>query len=68
MQDQKLLLVNIYAPNKTSGQIPFDQIKNELDKVNVADDRRIIIGGHLNVILDPELDGFDGKPKLKESA
>ena len=28
----------------------------------------IIIGGDFNVILDPDLDGFGGKPKLKQSA
>ena len=32
------------------------------------DDCKIIIGGDFNVILDPDLDGFGGKPKLKQSA
>ncbi|KAL9988158.1 hypothetical protein ACROYT_G002566 [Oculina patagonica] len=69
VQDQKFLLVNIYAPNKTSEQTHFfDKIKEELDNIDIDDDCRIIIGGDFNVILDPNLDGCGGKPKLKESA
>ena len=34
----------------------------------IDDDCRIIVGGDFNVILNPDLDGFAGKPKLKESA
>lgn len=68
VQDQKFLFVNIYAPNKLSEQtLFFDQIKDELDNSGIDDDCRIIIGGDFNVILDPDLDGFGGKPKLKES-
>ena len=68
VQDQKFLLVNIYAPNKTSEQTYyFDKIKEELDNIDIDDDCRIIIGGDFNVILDPDLDGWGGKPKLKES-
>ena len=69
VQDQKFLFVNIYAPNKLSEQtLFFGQIKDELDNSGIDDDCRIIIGGDFNVILDPDLDGFGGKPKLKESA
>ena len=69
VQDQKFLFVNIYAPDKTSEQTLFsDQIKDELNNSGIDDDCRIIIGGDFNVILDPDLDGFGGKPKLKESA
>lgn len=39
-----------------------------MDKSDIDDDCRMIIGGDFNVILDPDLDGFGGKPKLKESA
>ena len=58
MQDQKFLFVNIYAPNKMSEQTLFCD----------NDSCKIIIGGDSNVILDPDLDGFGGKPKLKQSA
>ena len=43
----------------------FDQIKDELDNSGIDDDCRIIVGGDFNVILDPDLDGFGGKPKLR---
>ena len=39
-----------------------------MDKSGIDDYCRIIIGGELNAVLDPDLDGFGGKPKLKESA
>lgn len=69
VQDQKFIFLNIYAPNKTDEQILFfDHIKDELDKTCIDEDCRIIIGGDFNVILDPDLDGQGGKPKLKESA
>ena len=68
VQGQKFVLVNIYAPNKTSEQISFfEQIKDELDKIDFEDHCRLIIGGDFNVILNPDLDGFGGQPKLKES-
>ena len=38
-----------------------------MDNIDIDDDCRIIIGGDFNVILDPDLDGWGGKPKLKES-
>ena len=53
--------------NNNNNNLFFDQIKDELDNSGIDDDCRIIIGGELNVILDPDLDGFGGKPKLKES-
>ena len=38
VQDQKFLLVNIYAPNKTSEQTYFfDKIKEELDNIDIDD-------------------------------
>ena len=68
VQEQPFVFVNIYAPNKTSEQcIFFQEIQTELDSLNIEADCDIIIGGDFNVILDPELDGLGGKPKLKES-
>ena len=49
-------------------KLSFDQIRDELDNSGIDDDCKIIMGGDFNVILDPDLDGFGGKPKLKESA
>ena len=44
----------------------FDQIKDKLDRINIEDDCKIIIGGDFNVILDPDFDSHGGKPKLRE--
>ena len=71
VQDQKFILLNIYAPDKSDEQLLFfDQIKDELDGINIEDDCKIIIGRGLyvvNVILDPDFDSHGGKPKLRES-
>ena len=68
VQDQKFVFVNISAPNKLSEQtLFFDQIKDELDNSGIDEDCRIIMGWDFNVILDPDLDGSGGNPKLKES-
>lgn len=38
-----------------------------LDSLNIEAECDIIIGGDFNLILNPELDGLGGKPKLKDS-
>ena len=69
VQGQPFIFVNIYALNKVNEQCVFyDEIHNELGKVETDADHRIIIGGDFNVILNPDLDGSGGKPKLKESS
>ena len=52
LDNQHLVLVNIYAPNDTSEQIKFFQ---ELNKTltNYADNN-LIIGGHFNCALTPK--------------
>ena len=68
MQDHPFYLVNIYAPNTTKEQCTFFQeIQNKLEKLNIEVDDNITIGGDFNVILNPEVDGMGGNPKLKES-
>ena len=68
VQSQPFIFVNIYAPNKVNEQCVFyDEIHDELAKVEADVDHRIIVGGDFNVILDPDLDGSGGKPKFKES-
>ena len=63
------LFLNIYAPNKTNEQcIFYDEIQNELDKLEIDTDCKLIVGGDLNVIREPDLDGSGGSPKLKESS
>ena len=49
-----LCRVNL-SPNKVNEQCVFyDEIRNELAKVEADADHRIIIGSDFNVILDPD--------------
>ena len=43
------------------------EVHNELAEMEADADHHIITGGDFNVILNPDLDGSGGKPKLKES-
>ena len=69
IQDVPFLLVNIYAPNTTTQQTMFFQTLSELiyDGGFNESDQRIILGGDLNVTIDPDLDCSGGKPVLKDS-
>ena len=67
VQDRKSILLNIYAPNKSDEQLLFfDRIKDKLDRINIEDDCKIIIGGDLNGFLDSDFHSRGGKPKLRE--
>ena len=69
IQDVPFLLVNIYAPNTTTQQTMFFQTLPELiyDGGFNESDQRIILGGDLNVTIDPDLDCSGGNPVLKDS-
>ena len=58
IQDVPFLLVNIYAPNTTCKQSFFFRTLFELiyDEGYNECDYKIILGGDLNVTMDPELD------------
>ena len=64
VQGQPFIFLNFYAPNKVNEQCVFyDEIHDELAKMEADADHRIIIFGDFNVILDRDLDGSGGKPK-----
>ena len=68
VQDHPFLFVNLHAPNKTNEQsIFFEEIRKELDNFSREEDCNIVIGGDFNVIFHPDLDGYGGNPKRKES-
>ena len=68
IQSQPFVFVNIYAPNKIKDQcVFFEEIKKQLDEVELVENCEVIIGGDFNVILDASLDGTGGKPQVKES-
>ena len=58
IQDVSFLLVNIYAPNTTTKQSLLFQTLSELicDEGYKDSDYKIILGGDLNVTMDPNLD------------
>ena len=69
IQDVPFLLVNIYAPNTTSKQSLFFQTLSELiyDEGYNESNYKIILGGDLNITVDPDLDCSGGNPVLKDS-
>lgn len=69
IQDVPFLLVNIYAPNTTSKPSLFFQTLSELiyDEGYNESDYKIILGGDLNITMDPDLDCSGGNPVLKDS-
>ena len=52
---------------RSTSNVFYDEIHIQLAKMEADADHRIIIGGDFYVILDPDLDGSGGKPKLRES-
>ena len=63
IRDKKLLLVNAYFPTQ-------DKPSQQLDLINVLEtllknnsDYHYIVGGDLNIILDPQLDKYGIKTK-----
>ena len=69
IQDIPFLLVNVYAPNTTTKQSLFFQTLSELiyDERYNESDYKTILGGDLNVTMDPDLDCSGGNPVSKDS-
>ena len=67
-RDIVLFLSISNSPNNTKDQcILFEEIQKQLDKLELEDNREVIIGGDFNVIFDAELDGTGGKRQVRES-
>ena len=62
IQDTPFLLINIYAPNKTSNQSSFFQALSDLISAEVLweSNYKFVIGGDFNVALQPSLDCSGG--------
>ena len=69
IQDTPFLLINIYAPNKTSNQSSFFLALPELISLEELRESnyKFLIGGDFNVALQPSLDCSGGNTTLKES-
>ena len=68
IQDSPYFLLNIYAPNKCSEQVPFfKDVSGILKSARVKQDHPFTVGGDFNTILDHVLDGQGGNSKRKDS-
>ena len=68
IQDSPFVLLNIYAPNKSTEQCDFfNKIAKELKSWLTFSDFSPVVGGDFNVIFDQDLDGSGGVKKTKES-
>ena len=69
IQDVPFLLVNIYAPNTTTKQSLFFKTLSELicDEGYNESDYKTLLGGDLNVAMDPDLDCSGGNPLVQDS-
>ena len=47
-----LLLVNVYGPNRDSPEF-YDKMEEHVSEMGLSD---IIMGGHWNLVLDPNMD------------
>ena len=68
IQDSSFVLLNIYAPNKSTEQCDFfKKIAEQLKSSLTFSDFSLVVGGDFNVIFDQDLDGSGGVKKTKES-
>ncbi len=62
IQDTKFTIVNIYAPNYEDNQVNFYRnLRRQLNETTERGDR-IMLGGDLNFIMNPDLDRKGGVP------
>lgn len=68
IQDKLFMLVNIYAPcSSTQDQLPFyNKLKDILLDV-CTDDHYVVVGGDLNIIMNPAMDRQGGNPKQNQA-
>lgn len=58
MIQNPFLPVNVYAPNKLKEQCLFFKSLN--DYIALYEDREIVMGGDLNIMINPDFDGSGG--------
>ena len=69
VNDEKFLLVSISNLNKESEQIKtLDTLKNLLEDIDNISDKKIILGGDLNLVFDCNLEACGGNPVLKKKS
>ncbi|RUA07179.1 MAG: hypothetical protein DSY43_00385 [Gammaproteobacteria bacterium] len=68
IQNSPFLLVNIYTPNKVGEQRLFFKLLKEKIQSLDNSENAILLGGDLNIILNPDLDGSGGKLSSKKES
>ena len=66
---KKFLLINLYNSNTESEQIKtLDTLKNLLEDIDNISDKKIILGGDLNLVFDCNLQACGDNPVLKKKS
>ena len=67
IQDSPFLLVNIYAPTKSTEHCQFfEEVDAHIGKSINQSEVHIIAGGDFNATFDPDLDCSGGRPSVKD--
>ena len=61
------LLIFIRQTRLKTSAFFFEKIQKQPDELELEENCEVVIGGDFNVILDADLYGTGGKPKVKES-
>ena len=65
--NQKIIFLNIYAPNDTQNQIQFYTEIAQLIQTHSSKDFSLLIGGDFNVVLDPKRDKKGGQDTARKT-
>ena len=69
VNEEKFLLVNLYNSSTESEQIKtLDTLKKLLVDIDNISDKKIILGGGLNLVFDCNLEVCGGNPVLKRKS
>ena len=61
IDDNPLIIINVYAPTKDKHSLQINFIENIKSKIDEYSDKNIILGGDLNTYLNIKLDKKGGK-------
>ena len=67
LNEEKFLLINLYNPNNESDQLDtLAELMTLLENIHDIPDKKIILGGDFNTIMDLNLDSKGGNPSFKK--
>ena len=65
LNGEKVILLNIYAPNTEREQVEFWEVIEQLLRQKIAPDYKLILGGDFNVVLNPSKDKLGGNIEVR---